>query len=324
MRFECSQFPLFLIHLLVFFISFKSSNASQNYQWSYDSDVFGGPDFWGLVEKDWWMCKKGRLQSPIDIQPDRLLFDASVKPVRLDKLPVLSEFVNTGQMVRIRIGYSAKKPSVNITSGPLYGYRYRVQRIDFHMGRGTENGSEHTINGRRFPMEVQLVAFNTDLYPNFTAASKSPHGIAILSVLVDFGTQTNQELIKLTVATASISYKDQRVQMADFEPWRLLPFTRDIITYEGSLTSPGCHETVTWIILNQPIFITREHVSAFGARFQKKNLKFQFEEWSHLYLSMEGAEKVPVAPNFRKIQETNNRLVRTNIQHKVILLFSKI
>ncbi|CAO4371751.1 unnamed protein product [Caenorhabditis nigoni] len=222
------------------------------------------------------MCRKGRLQSPIDIQPDRLLFDASVKPVRLDKLPVLSEFVNTGQMVRIRIGYSTKKPSVNITNGPLYGYRYRVQRIDFHMGRGKENGSEHTINGRRFPMEVQLVAFNTDLYPNFTAASKSPHGIAILSVLVDFGAQTNQELTKLTIATASISYKDQRVQMADFEPWRLLPFTRDIITYEGSLTSPGCHETVTWIILNQPIFITREH----------------FEEWSHLYHIMEGFEIV--------------------------------
>lgn len=304
MRFECSLFPLFLIpstSFLFFFSFIKSSEGTQNYQWSYDSDVFGGPDFWGLVEKDWWMCKKGRLQSPIDIQPDRLLFDASVKPVRLDKLPVLSEFVNTGQMVRIRIGYSSKKPSVNITSGPLYGYRYRVQRIDFHMGRGKENGSEHTINGRRFPMEVQLVAFNTDLYPNFTTASKSPHGIAILTVLVDFGSQTNQELTKLTIATASISYKDQRVQMADFEPWRLLPFTRDLITYEGSLTSPGCHETVTWIILNQPIFITREH----------------FEEWSHLYLSMEGAEKVPVAPNFRKIQETNNRLVRTNIQHKM-------
>lgn len=127
-------------------------------------------------------------------------------------------------------------------------------------------------------MEVQLVAYNTDLYPNFTSASKSPHGIAILSVLVDvscfvrncvksqiyifqFGPETNQELIKLTIATASISYKDQRVQLADFEPWRLLPFTRDIITYEGSLTSPGCHETVTWIILNQPIFIKKEHVS---------------------------------------------------------------
>lgn len=71
------------------------------------------------------MCKKGRLQSPIDIQPDRLLFDATVKPVRLDKLPVVSEFVNTGQMVRVRIGYSSRKPSVNITNGPLYGYRYR-------------------------------------------------------------------------------------------------------------------------------------------------------------------------------------------------------
>lgn len=71
----------------------------------------------------------------------------------------------------------------------------RVQRIDFHMGRGKENGSEHTINGRRFPMEVQLVAFNTDLYPNFTSAAKSPHGIAILSVLVDVSLQVPIETL---------------------------------------------------------------------------------------------------------------------------------
>ncbi|CAB3402754.1 unnamed protein product [Caenorhabditis bovis] len=290
---KCSIIYAVLIQAIV--------ESNPNYQWSYDSDVFGGPDFWGLVEKDWWMCKKGRLQSPIDIQPNRLLFDSAIKPVRLDKLPVLSELVNTGQMIRVRIGYFHRKPSVNITNGPLYGYRYRVQRVDIHMGRGRENGSEHTINGRRYPMEIQLVAFNTDLYANFTAASKSPHGIAILSVLVDFGKETNQELLKLTVATASISYKDQRVQLGDFEPWRLLPYTRDIITYDGSLTSPGCHETVSWMIFNQPIYITRDH----------------FKEWSKVYISREGEEKVPVAPNYRKTQETNNRLVRTNIQHKI-------
>uniref|UniRef100_A0A8R1DW99 Alpha-carbonic anhydrase domain-containing protein n=1 Tax=Caenorhabditis japonica TaxID=281687 RepID=A0A8R1DW99_CAEJA len=185
------------------------------------------------------------------------------------------------------------------------------------MGRGNENGSEHTINGRRLPMEVQLVAFNTDLYPNFTTAAKSPHGIAILSVLVDFGAETNQELLKLTIAAASITYRNQRVQLADFEPWRLLPFTRDIITYEGSLTSPGCHETVTWIILNQPIHITKDHVSCQSPQHSSIYFPFQFDEWSQLYSTMEGGGKVPVAPNYREIQETNNRLVRTNIQHRM-------
>lgn len=42
----------------------------------------------------------------------------------------------------------------------------------------------------------------------------------------------------------------------------LLPDTSQFMTYEGSTTMPGCHETVTWIILNKPIYITKAEVSA--------------------------------------------------------------
>ena len=40
----------------------------------------------------------------------------------------------------------------------------------------------------------------------------------------------------------------------------LLPTTQDYMTYEGSQTQPGCSETVTWIILNKPIYITHKQV----------------------------------------------------------------
>ena len=32
------------------------------------------------------------------------------------------------------------------------------------------------------------------------------------------------------------------------------------ITYEGSMTVPGCFETVTWIIINSPLTISRQDV----------------------------------------------------------------
>ncbi|GFY32176.1 hypothetical protein TNCV_3556841 [Trichonephila clavipes] len=32
------------------------------------------------------------------------------------------------------------------------------------------------------------------------------------------------------------------------------------MTYEGSTTMPGCHETVTWILLNRPIYITKSEL----------------------------------------------------------------
>lgn len=33
------------------------------------------------------------------------------------------------------------------------------------------------------------------------------------------------------------------------------------MTYEGSTTHPGCWESTVWIILNKPIYITKQEVS---------------------------------------------------------------
>ena len=42
--------------------------------------------------------------------------------------------------------------------------------------------------------------------------------------------------------------------------YKLLPATSDYITYDGSMTQPGCQETVTWIIVNKPLYISIHHV----------------------------------------------------------------
>lgn len=43
----------------------------------------------------------------------------------------------------------------------------------------------------------------------------------------------------------------------------LLPETEYYMTYDGSTTMPACHETVTWLIMNKPIYITKQQVSEF-------------------------------------------------------------
>lgn len=47
----------------------------------------------------------------------------------------------------------------------------------------------------------------------------------------------------------------KRLSVAD-----LLPATHHYMTYDGSTTVPACHETVTWLILNKPIYITKQQV----------------------------------------------------------------
>ncbi|CAG2164350.1 unnamed protein product [Oppiella nova] len=44
----------------------------------------GGPDFWGRLNPKWSHCNKGRRQSPIDINPELLLYDPGLLPVHIN------------------------------------------------------------------------------------------------------------------------------------------------------------------------------------------------------------------------------------------------
>uniref|UniRef100_A0A0R3QTG3 Alpha-carbonic anhydrase domain-containing protein n=1 Tax=Brugia timori TaxID=42155 RepID=A0A0R3QTG3_9BILA len=139
-----------------------------------------------------------------------------------------------------------------------------------------------------------LITYNTDLYSNFTTALTLPRGIAAVSIIVD--KHTNEELSKITE-----SIEKKRITLHELKIWKLFPALMDYVTYEGSMTSPGCYETVTWIILNHPIYITRTN-------------------WRKLQRTI-AEEKEPqyVAPNFRPLQHSYGRLIRTNIISKVSL-----
>ncbi|KAK6976584.1 Carbonic anhydrase- protein 10, partial [Biomphalaria glabrata] len=49
-----------------------------------------------------------------------------------------------------------------------------------------------------------------------------------------------------------------KAQVRDLSMDHLLPKTTEYVTYDGSLTQPGCYETVTWILLNKPLRISKE------------------------------------------------------------------
>lgn len=56
--------------------------------YSLVSFAFGfvaGPGYWGLMNPQWNMCSKGRRQSPIDVEPDKLLFDPFLRQIHIDK-----------------------------------------------------------------------------------------------------------------------------------------------------------------------------------------------------------------------------------------------
>lgn len=59
---------------------------------------------------------------------------------------------------------------MTISYGPL-SYKYTLSHLTLHYGREISTGSEHTINGVQFPGELQLYAYNSQLYGSWEEAA---------------------------------------------------------------------------------------------------------------------------------------------------------
>lgn len=115
---------------------------------------FSGPAFWGLINPDWSLCNKGHRQSPVNLEPQRLLFDPNLQSLHIDKHRVSGILQNTGHSIVFTIDNDNRQP-VNISGGPL-SYRYQFHEVHLHYGLTDGFGSEHTVDGYAFPAEVCL------------------------------------------------------------------------------------------------------------------------------------------------------------------------
>ncbi|KAF0286929.1 Carbonic anhydrase-related protein 10 [Amphibalanus amphitrite] len=240
-----------------------------------------GPAYWGVFNSDWHFCARGRQQSPIDIDPYKLLFDPLLRPVHLDRVQTRGLLNNTGRLLMFRTEDGDGWPPLNISGGPLL-YTYQLAEIHIHFGINNSTGSEHKIHGYYFPAEVQLYGFNSDLYKTMSEAVLRPQGIVAVSIMVQVG---HRDPIGSTCAIQDLLVRD------------LLPQTKHYITYEGSTTLPGCWETATWVLSNKPIYLSPAELHRMQGLVQGSK-----EETKGL-----------LGNNRRPLQQAHHRTVRTNI-----------
>ena len=67
--------------------------------------------------------------------------------------------------------------------------------------------------------QVQILGYNADLYDNETTASKSPHGLTAISVLLQVGDMSNVEMRKITKAARNIRYGGRIVLILLCNQW---------------------------------------------------------------------------------------------------------
>lgn len=114
---------------------------------------------------------------------------------------------------------------------------------------------------------------------NTSDARSRAYGIAVISVFIKVAkpkeissrsgqgslkesklSKPNLELKMLTDQLQHIVFKGDSVPLKALSIHELLPQTSALITYEGSLTTPGCEETATWILLNRPLYVSPQQV----------------------------------------------------------------
>uniref|UniRef100_A0A8R1EGS1 Carbonic anhydrase n=1 Tax=Caenorhabditis japonica TaxID=281687 RepID=A0A8R1EGS1_CAEJA len=142
-------------------------------------------------------------------------------------------------------------------------FKYSLDQFHIHWGLNDSVGSEHAIGSEYYPAELHLVHIREGY--DFQAASKLPNGIAVVAVLIEKSydilanrfSQIGEDLFEL-------KYVGNKTKLEKFSPEILLPSDSEwFYRYEGSLTTPGCEESVIWTVLQKPITIAQEQVFHF-------------------------------------------------------------
>ncbi|CAJ1087240.1 carbonic anhydrase-related protein [Xyrichtys novacula] len=214
--------------------------------WGYGPS--NGPDKWEIE----YPIANGPRQSPIDIIPREAQFDSSLKALKLRYDPSNSTgILNNGHS--FQVDFTDDKDSSTLTGGPITG-TYRLRQFHFHWGGSDERGSEHTVNGIKFPCELHLVHWNTK-YPSFGEAAPQPDGLAVVGVFLKIGA-ANPRLQKVLDAFEAIRSKGKQTTFPGFDPKTLLPGSLDYWTYDGSLTTPPLLEIFKAFLPSNPYFNT--------------------------------------------------------------------
>ncbi|XP_074476672.1 carbonic anhydrase 4-like [Sebastes fasciatus] len=217
----------------------------------------------------------GSRQSPINIVPAEATADSSLTAFtfhNFSRASNLKTITNTGKTVKISID-----SGVGVEGGGLEE-RYDSLQFHLHWGNGSSvPGSEHTVDGKRYPMELHIVNIKSSHNGNITAALADSTGLAALGFFIDVRPgSTGQPAIWQTLSTylANITNSDD---IATLESGLTLD---DVLVgvnrssyyrYLGSLTTPTCNEAVVWTVFKDPILVSEDVINLFNSTVRVAN-----------------------------------------------------
>ncbi|XP_043288088.1 carbonic anhydrase 7-like isoform X2 [Venturia canescens] len=236
----------------------------------------------------------GKFQSPIPISS----FKSVVLPLPALEMNGYHDYLsgaiglkNNGHSVALSINKETSRKRLPYVFGAMLNtdQEYELEGLHFHWGMKNDRGSEHVLNGVRFPMEMHIIHRNMK-YSNLAQALEHKDGLTVLAIFFQLQEEHNDDLWPIVKNLANIRWIDSEEKMnGSFTLKSLMPEDTDVYyTYRGSLTTPPCNEVVTWIVFSTPVPISFKQMEKFRI--------------------ISNGETI-MADNYRRLQDVGNRKI---------------
>ncbi len=209
----------------------EESAGDGEVHWSYEGDT--GPAMWGSLDPSFAACDDGTRQSPVDIA-GAVAGGESELEIRWQAGD--AEVVDNGHTIVVNV---AEGSAIS-----LEGREFALLQFHFH------HPSEHTVEGSAAPIDIHFVH----------AAAEGD--LAVIGVFLEAG-EADPTIQSIWDAIPSAG--ESPGALAAFDPRALLPEGGSHYRYPGSLTTPGCSEIVSWVVMAESIAVSQEQVEAFAA-----------------------------------------------------------
>jgi len=230
----------------------------------------------------------GISQSPIDIETSKVK-TADPGPIKLVAYDKAMNGNITNNEHTITFTYTDGMQPYMMGGRLPAGDVYEFLQLHWHWGSVSTQGSEHTIDGKEYPMELHLVHWNRKYGDVGTAVTKSD-GLAVLGFFYEVSSSDNGNLDDMLSVVDQVRRRQRAINNrkkskgkkgkknaradatktvvvpATIRLDQLLPSTglpEEYYYYQGSLTTPTCDEVVQWTVFPTTVPVSENQLNIF-------------------------------------------------------------
>jgi len=249
---------------------------------------------WSYANQNTWSeypgCGQDH-QSPIDLHTIDVSLKDHKTPISFSSYDLVNKdtcvVVNNGNTATIQMMTNDFSQAI-LSGGPFNSTEYFFTHAVFHWGADNTLGSEHTIRGTTYPLEMQLI---------HQTSSGEESKLAITSFLFEITEEDNPFLAGLITAISKIksagteaqldnpvdTIKDENITADEKSQEAMNVFSMDLLikdsitgpyfTYSGTMTYPPCTEVKQYVVFRVPLDISSTQLDQFRLLLQQDETK---------------------------------------------------